>query len=112
MSKERAAKIANTPDASKKGGKQSGKGGDSSQGGTTAQKKKAGRKGGKAAAKKSEVSRGWGRRLVGVAVDHSCSPCPGHGVCTGHPGCATRGGSTPSARCRTRPPACARPSSG
>ena len=53
MSKQRAAKIANTPDASKKGGKSSGKGGDSSQGGTTAQKKKAGRKGGKAAAKKS-----------------------------------------------------------
>lgn len=51
MSKERAAKIANSPGASKKGGKQSGKGGDSSQGGTTAQKKKAGRKGGKAAAK-------------------------------------------------------------
>ncbi|HRD62368.1 MAG TPA: hypothetical protein PLZ93_03155 [Nocardioides sp.] len=53
MSKERAAKIANTKDASKHGGEQSGKGGDSSQGGTTAQKKKAGRKGGKAAAKKS-----------------------------------------------------------
>jgi hypothetical protein len=53
MSKERAAKIANTKDAAKKGGQQSGKGGDSSQGGTTAQKKKAGRKGGKAAAKKS-----------------------------------------------------------
>ena len=51
MSKQRAAKIANTNDASKKGGKQSGKGGNSSQGGTTAQKKKAGRKGGKAAAK-------------------------------------------------------------
>jgi hypothetical protein len=48
MSKERAAKIANSPDASKHGGQQSGKGGDSSQGGTTAQKKKAGRKGGKA----------------------------------------------------------------
>jgi hypothetical protein len=53
MSKQRAAKIANSPDASKKGGKQSGKGGDSSQGGTSAQKKKAGSKGGKAAAKKS-----------------------------------------------------------
>ncbi|HEX7148829.1 MAG TPA: hypothetical protein VF512_15075 [Actinomycetota bacterium] len=52
MSKERAAKIANTPDASKKGGKASGKGGSSKQGGTTAQKKAAGRKGGKAAAKK------------------------------------------------------------
>ena len=52
MSKERAAKIANSPNASKKGGKQSGKGGDSSQGGTSAQKKKAGRKGGKAAAEK------------------------------------------------------------
>src|SRR5690242_796189 len=48
MSKQRAAKIANSPDASKHGGQQSGKGGDSSQGGTTAQKKKAGRKGGKA----------------------------------------------------------------
>ncbi|WP_028651714.1 DUF7218 family protein [Nocardioides halotolerans] len=53
MSKQRAAKIANSKDASKHGGEQSGKGGDSSQGGTTAQKKKAGRKGGKAAAKKS-----------------------------------------------------------
>lgn len=54
MSKERAAKIANTPEASTRGGKQSGKGGDSSQGGTTAQKKKAGSKGGKATAKKSK----------------------------------------------------------
>ena len=53
MSKQRAAKIANSPDASKHGGQQSGKGGDSSQGGTTAQKKKAGRKGGKATSKKS-----------------------------------------------------------
>jgi hypothetical protein len=52
MSKERAAKIANTPDASKKGGKSSGKGGSTKQGGTTAQKKAAGRKGGKAAARK------------------------------------------------------------
>jgi hypothetical protein len=48
MSKERAAKIANSPGASSRGGKASGSGGDSSQGGTTAQKKKAGRKGGKA----------------------------------------------------------------
>jgi hypothetical protein len=48
MSKERAAKIANSPDASKHGGKKSGSGGNSSQGGTTAQKKEAGRKGGKA----------------------------------------------------------------
>jgi hypothetical protein len=48
MSKQRAAKIANSEGASKRGGQQSGKGGDSSQGGTTAQKKKAGRKGGKA----------------------------------------------------------------
>ncbi|MCW2762891.1 MAG: hypothetical protein JWR85_3092 [Marmoricola sp.] len=51
MSKERAAKIANSPQASRHGGEQSGKGGDSSQGGTTAQKKKAGRKGGKASNK-------------------------------------------------------------
>jgi hypothetical protein len=48
MSKERAAKIANTPDASKKGGKSSGGGSSSSsQGGTKAQKAAAGRKGGK-----------------------------------------------------------------
>lgn len=53
MSKERDAKIANSPDASEHGGKTSGKGGDASQGGTTAQKKKAGRKGGGATAKKN-----------------------------------------------------------
>jgi hypothetical protein len=53
MSKDRAARIANSPGASSRGGKQSGKGGSSKQGGTTAQKKKAGRKGGKAAARKS-----------------------------------------------------------
>ena len=50
MSKERAAKIANTPDASKKGGKSSGggsKSSSSSQGGTKSQKAAAGRKGGK-----------------------------------------------------------------
>jgi hypothetical protein len=47
MSKERAAKIANSPDASKHGG-ESKKRSDPSQGGTTAQKKEAGRKGGKA----------------------------------------------------------------
>jgi hypothetical protein len=50
MSKERAAKIANTPGASEKGGNASGSGKrntDSSQGGTKAQKAAAGRKGGK-----------------------------------------------------------------
>jgi hypothetical protein len=50
MSKERAAKIANTPDASSKGGKSSGSGTRrkaSSQGGTKAQKVAAGRKGAK-----------------------------------------------------------------
>jgi hypothetical protein len=52
MSKERAARIANSPDASKHGGKKSGSGGDARQGGTTAQKKRAGRKGGKATAAK------------------------------------------------------------
>jgi hypothetical protein len=51
MSKERAARIANSPGASSRGGKKSGSGGSSKQGGTTAQKKKAGRKGGKAAAR-------------------------------------------------------------
>jgi hypothetical protein len=57
MSKERAARIANSPGASSRGGKKSGSGSgsrsNSSQGGTTAQKKAAGRKGGKAAARKS-----------------------------------------------------------
>jgi hypothetical protein len=57
MSKERAAKIANSPGASSRGGKKSGSSSssrsNSSQGGTTAQKKAAGRKGGKATAKKS-----------------------------------------------------------
>lgn len=54
MSKERAAKIANTPDASSKGGKNSGGGSKSSSGGSKSsgggsksQKAKAGRKGGK-----------------------------------------------------------------
>ena len=57
MSKDRAARIANSPGASSRGGKKSGSGSSSgsssSQGGTTAQKKAAGRKGGKAAARKS-----------------------------------------------------------
>jgi hypothetical protein len=53
MSKERAAKIANSPGASKKGGEKSGSGSSSSQGGTKAQKAAAGRKGGKATANKS-----------------------------------------------------------
>jgi hypothetical protein len=53
MSKERAARIANSPDASKHGGQKSHSGsGKSSQGGTTAQKKAAGRKGGRATAGK------------------------------------------------------------
>jgi hypothetical protein len=55
MSKERAAKIANSPDASSRGGKashSSSSKSSSSQGGTTAQKKAAGRKGGKATAAK------------------------------------------------------------
>jgi len=53
MSKERAAKIANSPGASSRGGKKSGSGSSSKQGGTTAQKKAAGRKGGKATARKN-----------------------------------------------------------
>ncbi|HVX21408.1 MAG TPA: hypothetical protein VHB02_08670 [Acidimicrobiales bacterium] len=53
MSKERAAKIANSPTASRHGGQKSGSGGDRRQGGTTAQKKDAGRKGGRATAAKS-----------------------------------------------------------
>jgi hypothetical protein len=53
MSKERAARIANSPGASKRGGKSSGSGGSSKQGGTTAHNTAAGRKGGKATAGKS-----------------------------------------------------------
>jgi hypothetical protein len=52
MSKERAARIANSPNASRNGGKSSGSGGNAKQGGTTAQHKAAGRKGGQATAKK------------------------------------------------------------
>ena len=54
MSKERAAKIANSPGSSSRGGKKSGSGNsrsNSSHGGTTAQKKAAGRKGGKASSR-------------------------------------------------------------
>jgi hypothetical protein len=62
MSKSRAAAIANTPGASKKGGEKAGSGGGGSRsgkssgsgsGGNRAQKQAAGRKGGKAAAKSS-----------------------------------------------------------
>ena len=53
MSKQRAARIANSPNASEHGGKKSGSGGDRKQGGTTAQHKAAGRKGGRAAARSS-----------------------------------------------------------
>ena len=55
MSKERAARIANSPGSSSRGGKRSHSGSSrssASQGGTTAQKKAAGRKGGKATARK------------------------------------------------------------
>ena len=55
MSKERAAKIANSPGASSRGGKashSSSSKSNASQGGTSAQKKAAGRKGGKATAAK------------------------------------------------------------
>jgi hypothetical protein len=47
MSKSRAAKIANTPNASKKGGKNSGGGGSGSGGGSKEGQRKGGRKGGK-----------------------------------------------------------------
>jgi hypothetical protein len=52
MSKQRAARIANSPGASSRGGKKSGKGSSPRQGGTTAQKREAGRKGGRATARK------------------------------------------------------------
>ena len=51
MSKERAARIANAPGSSSRGGKSTSRS-SSSQGGTTAQKKAAGRKGGRASARK------------------------------------------------------------
>lgn len=56
MSKERAARIANSPGASRRGGKashSSSSRSSSSQGGTHAQKVAAGRKGGRASARKS-----------------------------------------------------------
>lgn len=51
MSKARAARIANSPGASSRGGKSSGSGSNPRQGGTTAQKREAGRKGGRSAAR-------------------------------------------------------------
>jgi hypothetical protein len=59
MSKERAAKIANSPGASKKGGKSSGssqsrKKSGAGSGGNHSQKVAAGRKGGKATARKKQ----------------------------------------------------------
>jgi hypothetical protein len=54
MSKQRAARIANSPGASSRGGQRSHSGrsrSNSRQGGTTAQKKSAGRRGGRAAAR-------------------------------------------------------------
>ena len=56
MSKQRAARIANDPGSSSKGGKASGSGmkrDTKSQGGSKAQKAAAGREGGNAAASKS-----------------------------------------------------------
>jgi hypothetical protein len=53
MSKDRAARIANSPGAPSRGGKKSGSGSSPRQGGTTAQKREAGRKGGKASARNS-----------------------------------------------------------
>jgi hypothetical protein len=55
MSKERAARISNSPGSSSRGGRKSGSSSSrssSSKGGTTAQKKAAGRKGGRATARK------------------------------------------------------------
>jgi hypothetical protein len=52
MSKARAARIANSPGASSRGGRKSGSGSNPTQGGTTSQKRSAGRKGGKATASK------------------------------------------------------------
>jgi hypothetical protein len=56
MSKQRAARIANSPGASSRGGKKassSSSRSSSKQGGTTAQKKAAGRRGTRASARKS-----------------------------------------------------------
>jgi hypothetical protein len=55
MSKERAAKISNSPGSSSRGGTASGSGvrrRSTHQGGSTAQKRAAGRKGGRATARK------------------------------------------------------------
>jgi hypothetical protein len=59
MSKERAARIANSPGSSSRGGKashSSSSRSSSSQGGTTAQKKAAGRKGGKATGAQAKLA--------------------------------------------------------
>jgi CDGSH-type Zn-finger protein len=72
MSKERAARIANSPGASSRGGKKSGSGSrrrTTSQGGTAAQKKAAGAKGGRVAARKPIVNRRDEVTIVRVTED-------------------------------------------
>jgi hypothetical protein len=55
MSKQRAASIANSPNASKKGGEKSGKG----QGGSRSQKRAAGREGGRSPPRSPEQVSFW-----------------------------------------------------
>ena len=71
MSKERAARIANSPDSSSRGGKKSSSSNSratSSQGGTTAQKKAAGRKAAAPARKRAETDKGASAPPVRVAA--------------------------------------------
>lgn len=58
MSKERAARIANTPGASSRGGKKSGSGGNSKQGGTTRRRRRPGARAAKP--RRGRSSRGSG----------------------------------------------------
>jgi hypothetical protein len=84
MSKERAAKIANSPGSSKRGGKSSGSGTKrkaTSQGGTKAQKAAAGRKGAKRAMASCRRSPSCGRLQLSQMLPadrpvHHRSWCP------------------------------------
>ena len=78
MSKERAAKIANSPGASSRGGKKSGSGSSrssSSQGGTTAQKKAAGREG-RPRDRQQELTDRRGARPRGGLLSACARQCP------------------------------------
>ena len=107
MSKERAAKIANTKDASKKGGKQSGKGGDSEPGRHHSPEEKGGSQG-----RQSRCHEELGELRPGPTTgewpDRWCAPWSWPRVVLRALLMGARGGSTRSARSPTQHLRCTR----